>query len=77
MQIVWTQRVKESNRILSAGLIKLTPDSRFVVVEDSEESILEIQSTTSGDDGVYECQMSTNPVQSVAFRLTVQEKVNT
>ncbi|CRL04889.1 CLUMA_CG017940, isoform A [Clunio marinus] len=66
---------KRDLHILSAGLSTYTSDERFQIVEyePSENWTLQIKFAQLRDSGIYECQVSTEPKMSLAYRLNVVE----
>ena len=48
-----------------------TNDQRFQSIHGSDEWTLKISSPQIRDSGIYECQVSTEPKISQAFRLAV------
>ena len=55
------------------GKYKYIQDDRFRIVHEhhDEDWILAIKSITSKDQGVYECQVNTSPLQQQTFYLKV------
>lgn len=53
-----------------------TNDQRFLArhIDNSDEWVLKVVSVQPRDAGVYECQVSTEPKISLAYRLTVVSK---
>ncbi|KAG5684224.1 hypothetical protein PVAND_013462 [Polypedilum vanderplanki] len=66
---------KRDLHILSTGLSAYTSDERFQIVEHtlSENFTLQIKFAQLRDRGIYECQVSTEPKMSLAYRLDVVE----
>nr|XP_029718413.1 hemicentin-1-like isoform X1 [Aedes albopictus]XP_029718414.1 hemicentin-1-like isoform X1 [Aedes albopictus]XP_029718415.1 hemicentin-1-like isoform X1 [Aedes albopictus]XP_029718416.1 hemicentin-1-like isoform X1 [Aedes albopictus] len=64
---------KRDLHILTVGILTYTNDQRFqsLHTEGSDEWTLRITSPQARDSGVYECQVSTEPKISQAFRLNV------
>ncbi|GAB0088938.1 uncharacterized protein DMENIID0001_034040 [Sergentomyia squamirostris] len=64
---------KRDLHILTIGIMTYTNDQRFqsLHTEGSDEWTLKIASPQLRDSGIYECQVSTEPKISMAFRLTV------
>ncbi|CAG0885816.1 unnamed protein product [Cyprideis torosa] len=62
--------------LLSVGTYTYSTDPRFQAIYDTEKEdwILEIHSPNVSDTGFYECQISTNPPQSIVVSLTVQAR---
>jgi len=65
--------------IISAGRYTYTSDTRFQAVhrDDSEEWVLKIRDARVEDSGMYECQVSTQPVRSYFVHLRVGVPVAT
>lgn len=61
--------------LLTIGGYTFSKDSRFSSVHkpSSENWVLEITNTHLNDAGVYECQISTTPVRSLQFQLTIAD----
>ena len=61
---------------LFTGRYTYTADDRFKAVyhEDSSEWLLRISNTQMRDEGIYECQVSTQPVRSLFVQLRVVGK---
>ncbi|XP_053691317.1 uncharacterized protein LOC128739841 [Sabethes cyaneus] len=64
---------KRDLHILTVGILTYTNDQRFqsLHTDGSDEWTLRITSPQARDSGVYECQVSTEPKISQAFRLNV------
>ncbi|XP_059479550.1 hemicentin-1 [Neocloeon triangulifer] len=64
---------KRDLHILTVGILTYTNDQRFQSLhsDGSDEWTLKISSSQTRDTGVYECQVSTEPKISSAFRLNV------
>lgn len=64
---------------LTTGMYRYTPDDRFSSLHkpSSENWVLELRDTKMGDEGVYECQISTTPVRSLKFNLKVVDSFTT
>ncbi|XP_055375227.1 uncharacterized protein LOC129607970 isoform X2 [Condylostylus longicornis] len=64
---------KRDLHILTIGIMTYTNDQRFQAMhsDDTDEWILKIVSVQPRDSGIYECQVSTEPKISQAYRLTV------
>uniref|UniRef100_A0A182TAC7 Ig-like domain-containing protein n=1 Tax=Anopheles maculatus TaxID=74869 RepID=A0A182TAC7_9DIPT len=64
---------KRDLHILTVGILTYTNDQRFqsLHTEGSDEWTLRITSPQPRDSGTYECQVSTEPKISQAFRLNV------
>ena len=45
-------------------------------MEDNSGWILKIKNAGKSDEGTYDCQMNTNPPQSLQFHLSVLGKLN-
>uniref|UniRef100_A0A182NQQ3 Ig-like domain-containing protein n=1 Tax=Anopheles dirus TaxID=7168 RepID=A0A182NQQ3_9DIPT len=67
---------KRDLHILTVGILTYTNDQRFqsLHTEGSDEWTLRITSPQPRDSGTYECQVSTEPKISQAFRLNVVGK---
>ncbi|XP_023338060.1 lachesin [Eurytemora carolleeae] len=63
--------------LLATGGYTYTPDTRFTSVHkpSSENWVLEIRDTNTSDAGIYECQISTNPVRSLQFQLNISDSL--
>ncbi|TDG43537.1 hypothetical protein AWZ03_010043 [Drosophila navojoa] len=59
--------------ILTIGIMTYTNDQRFLArhIDNSDEWVLKIVSVQPRDAGVYECQVSTEPKISLAYKLMV------
>ncbi|CAG9804985.1 unnamed protein product [Chironomus riparius] len=64
---------KRDLHILTVGILTYTNDQRYqsLHADSSDEWTLRITSPQPRDSGIYECQVSTEPKISLAFRLTV------
>uniref|UniRef100_A0A1B0AJ57 Ig-like domain-containing protein n=1 Tax=Glossina pallidipes TaxID=7398 RepID=A0A1B0AJ57_GLOPL len=64
---------KRDLHILTIGIMTYTNDQRFLArhLDNSDEWILKIVSVQTRDAGIYECQVSTEPKISQAYKLTV------
>ncbi|KAJ8669388.1 hypothetical protein QAD02_000647, partial [Eretmocerus hayati] len=64
---------KRDLHILTVGILTYTNDQRFQSLhsDGSDEWTLKISSPQIRDSGTYECQVSTEPKMSTAFRLNV------
>lgn len=64
---------KRDLHILTIGIMTYTNDQRFQSehVEGSHDWQLKISYVQEKDSGIYECQVSTEPKISLAFRLAV------
>jgi Immunoglobulin I-set domain len=73
-QVSWIR--KRDLHILTVGILTYTNDQRFQSLhsDGSDEWTLRISSPQTRDSGVYECQVSTEPKISSAFRLSVVSK---
>ncbi|KAL1392936.1 hypothetical protein pipiens_012108, partial [Culex pipiens pipiens] len=67
---------KRDLHILTVGILTYTNDQRFqsLHTEGGDEWTLRITSPQPRDSGTYECQVSTEPKISQAFRLSVVGK---
>ena len=59
--------------LISVGKYKYSRDDRFRIVHEhhDEDWILAIKSITTKDQGIYECQVNTSPLQQQTFYLKV------
>ncbi|KAH8419150.1 hypothetical protein KR222_006804, partial [Zaprionus bogoriensis] len=59
--------------ILTIGIMTYTNDQRFLArhIDNSDEWVLKVVSVQPRDAGVYECQVSTEPKISLAYKLVV------
>ncbi|XP_064556547.1 hemicentin-2 isoform X1 [Drosophila montana] len=59
--------------ILTIGIMTYTNDQRFLArhIDNSDEWVLKVVSVQPRDAGVYECQVSTEPKISLAYKLMV------
>ncbi|CRK99609.1 CLUMA_CG012921, isoform A [Clunio marinus] len=64
---------KRDLHILTVGILTYTNDQRYqsLHADGSDEWTLRITSPQPRDSGIYECQVSTEPKISLAFRLSV------
>ncbi|XP_047501988.1 hemicentin-1-like [Penaeus chinensis] len=71
--VTWIR--KKDVHVLTVGLFTYTKDARFTALhsESSDDWTLRIDSAQISDSGTYECQVSTEPKISRAFRLQVVE----
>lgn len=74
-QVSWIR--KRDLHILTVGILTYTNDQRYQSLhsDGSDEWTLRITSPQPRDSGIYECQVSTEPKISLAFRLSVIGKV--
>lgn len=74
-QVSWIR--KRDLHILTVGILTYTNDQRYqsLHADGSDEWTLRITSPQPRDSGIYECQVSTEPKISLAFRLSVIGKV--
>ncbi len=74
MQVSWIR--KGDLHILTVGILTYTNDQRFQTLhsDGTDEWTLRISSTEVEDSGTYECQVSTEPKISSAFKLNVVSK---
>ncbi|KAF4526562.1 hypothetical protein B566_EDAN009132 [Ephemera danica] len=77
VQVSWIR--KRDLHILTVGILTYTNDQRFQSLhsDGSDEWTLKISSPQTRDSGVYECQVSTEPKISSAFRLSVVGECHT
>lgn len=73
-QVSWIR--KRDLHILTVGILTYTNDQRFQSLhsDGTDEWTLKISSPQIRDSGTYECQVSTEPKISQAFRLNVVGK---
>ncbi|GLV40495.1 defective proboscis extension response 1 [Carabus blaptoides fortunei] len=66
---------KRDLHILTAGILTYTSDQRFQVIrpDKSDNWTLQIKFPQKRDEGIYECQVNTEPKMSLAFRLNIVE----
>ncbi|EDW80929.2 uncharacterized protein Dwil_GK11299 [Drosophila willistoni] len=59
--------------ILTIGIMTYTNDQRFLArhIDNSDEWVLKVVSVQPRDAGIYECQVSTEPKISLAYKLMV------
>ncbi|KAH8375905.1 hypothetical protein KR200_006838 [Drosophila serrata] len=59
--------------ILTIGIMTYTNDQRFLArhIDNSDEWVLKVVSVQPRDAGIYECQVSTEPKISLAYKLVV------
>ncbi|XP_071539089.1 zwei Ig domain protein zig-8-like isoform X3 [Panulirus ornatus] len=71
--VTWIR--KQDVHVLTVGLFTYTTDDRFTALhsESSDDWTLRIASAQVSDSGTYECQVSTEPKMSRAFKLQVVE----
>nr|XP_053631928.1 neurotrimin-like [Cherax quadricarinatus] len=71
--VTWIR--KQDVHVLTVGLFTYTTDDRFTALhsEGSDDWTLRIASAQISDSGTYECQISTEPKMSRAFKLQVVE----
>ena len=71
LQVSWIR--KRDLHILTVGILTYTNDQRFQSLhsDGTDEWTLKISSPQIRDSGTYECQVSTEPKISQAFRLNV------
>ncbi|KAF2878904.1 hypothetical protein ILUMI_27264 [Ignelater luminosus] len=67
---------KRDLHILTVGILTYTNDQRFqsLHTDGSDEWTLKVTSPQTRDSGIYECQVSTEPKISQAFKLNVVGK---
>lgn len=69
--ITWVKR--RDRRLLTVGTSTHSIDNRFVVMHSSTDWSLHIRAVTVQDAGLYECQITSHPVQRNFVRLKVTE----
>ncbi|XP_023159199.1 hemicentin-2 [Ceratitis capitata] len=64
---------KRDLHILTIGIMTYTNDQRFLArhIDNSDEWVLKVVSVQPRDAGIYECQVSTEPKISKAYKLMV------
>ena len=69
LQVSWVRHNNVS--LISVGKYKYIKDERFRIVHEhhDEDWILAIKSVKKADQGVYECQVNTSPLQRQKFYL--------
>lgn len=70
-QVSWIRQ--RDLHILTVGILTYTNDQRFQSLhsDGTDEWTLKISSPQERDSGAYECQVSTEPKMSLAFKLNV------
>lgn len=70
-QVSWIR--KRDLHIMTIGILTYTNDQRYQAIhtEGSDEWSLRVMSAQPRDNGIYECQVSTEPKISQAYRLNV------
>ncbi|XP_012221566.1 neural cell adhesion molecule 1-like [Linepithema humile] len=69
--ITWVRR--RDRQLLTVGTTTHSVDNRFVVRHSSTDWQLTIRSVTAEDAGIYECQVTSHPVQRNFARLKITE----
>ncbi|XP_053973470.1 neural cell adhesion molecule 2-like isoform X2 [Hylaeus anthracinus] len=69
--ITWVKR--RDRRLLTVGTSTHSIDNRFVVMHSSTDWALQIRAVTPQDAGIYECQVTSHPVQRNFVRLKITE----
>lgn len=71
LQVSWIR--KRDLHILTVGILTYTNDQRFQSLhsDGTDEWTLKVSSPQRRDSGTYECQVSTEPKISQAFKLNV------
>ncbi|XP_016921516.2 zwei Ig domain protein zig-8 [Apis cerana] len=69
--ITWMKR--KNRRLLTVGKSTHSVDKRFVVIHSSIDWLLQIRAVTVQDEGIYECQITSHPVQRNFVRLKITE----
>ncbi|CAK9802844.1 Zwei Ig domain protein zig-8 [Anthophora quadrimaculata] len=69
--ITWMKR--RDRRLLTVGTITHSIDNRFVVMHSSTDWSLQIRAVTLQDAGIYECQITSHPVQRNFVHLKITE----
>lgn len=72
IQVSWVRH--QDVHILAVGTRTFTTDERFAVkhVEDTGQFTLLIRKARKGDEGSYECQISTKPTKRFMFHLQIE-----
>lgn len=69
--ITWVRH--RDRRLLTVGTSTHSIDNRFVVMHSSTDWALQIRAVTLEDAGIYECQVTSHPVQRNFVRLKITE----
>ncbi|XP_076682738.1 igLON family member 5 [Andrena cerasifolii] len=69
--ITWVKR--RDRQLLTVGTSTHSIDNRFVVMHSSTDWALQIRAVTVQDAGIYECQVTSHPVQRNFVRLNITE----
>ncbi|XP_043251464.1 igLON family member 5-like [Colletes gigas] len=69
--ITWVKR--NGRRLLTVGTSTHSIDNRFVAMHSSKDWALQIRAVTLQDAGIYECQVTSHPVQRNFVRLKITE----
>ncbi|XP_017799604.1 PREDICTED: neural cell adhesion molecule 2-like [Habropoda laboriosa] len=69
--ITWMKR--RDRRLLTVGTTTHSIDNRFVVMHSSTDWSLQIRAVTLQDAGIYECQITSHPVQRNFVHLKITE----
>ncbi|XP_076282879.1 zwei Ig domain protein zig-8 [Lasioglossum baleicum] len=67
--ITWVK----DRQLLTVGMNTHSVDKRFVVIHSSTDWTLQIRAVTIEDAGIYECQITSHPVQRHFVRLRITE----
>ncbi|KAF7381845.1 hypothetical protein HZH68_015718 [Vespula germanica] len=70
-QITWLRR--KDRQLLTLGTNRHSVDTRFAVRHTNTDWALQIQMVTLGDEGIYECQVTSHPIQRSFTRLKITE----
>ncbi|XP_078046917.1 limbic system-associated membrane protein [Augochlora pura] len=63
----------KDRKLLTVGMNTHSVDQRFVVIHSSTDWTLQIRAVTVEDAGIYECQITSHPVQRHFVRLRITE----
>ncbi|KAL2723050.1 zwei Ig domain protein zig-8-like, partial [Vespula maculifrons] len=69
--ITWLRR--KDRQLLTLGTNRHSVDTRFAVRHTNTDWALQIQMVTLGDEGIYECQVTSHPIQRSFTRLKITE----
>ncbi|XP_076238512.1 neural cell adhesion molecule 2 [Calliopsis andreniformis] len=69
--ITWVRR--RDRQLLTVGTSTHSIDNRFVVMHSSTDWSLQIRAVTLQDAGIYECQITSHPVQQNFVQLKITE----
>ncbi|KAL2731929.1 zwei Ig domain protein zig-8-like, partial [Vespula squamosa] len=69
--ITWLRR--KDRQLLTLGTNRHSVDTRFAVRHTNTDWALQIQMVNLGDEGIYECQVTSHPIQRSFTRLKITE----